>query len=207
VRHIVGDTANAAVARRIAERAVVLVKDSLRAVPLRAPRGRVLSVTYARRSDLGAGVAFNAEVRRQFATLRQEYVSADDPEPNYSRILAAADSADVTIVGSYVNITSESATAGAPRAFIDFVRALQARGARPVIVTLGTPYLLQQVPDVPAYMIAWGPAPVSQQAAARALLGSIPITARLPIRIPPVAAIGAGERREASSTPRTSGAP
>jgi beta-N-acetylhexosaminidase len=205
VRHIVGNTANAAVARRIAERAVVLVKDSLRAVPLRAPRGRVLSVTYARRSDLGAGVAFNAEMRRQFATLRQEYVSADDPEPSYSRILAAADSADVTIVGSYVNITSESATAGAPRAFIDFVRALQMRGARPVVVTLGTPYLLQQVPDVPAYMIARGPAPVSQHAAARALLGSIAITARLPIRIPPVAEIGAGERREVSSMPRASG--
>jgi beta-N-acetylhexosaminidase len=65
VRAVVGDTAHAAVARRIAERGVVLVKDSLRMIPLTPRRTtRVLSVTYARRADLGAGVAFNASDRR-----------------------------------------------------------------------------------------------------------------------------------------------
>ena len=201
VRRIVGDTANATVARTIAERSIVLVKDSLRAVPIRAARGRVLSITYARRTELGAGVAFNAELRRRFPSLRQEYVSADDPAPGYARILAAADSVDATIVASYVNITSESATAGAPRAFVEFVHALDSRDARPLVISFGTPYLLQQIPAVPAYMIAWGPSLVSQQAAARALLGSIPITARLPIRIPPLAAMGAGERRAAVDAP------
>jgi beta-N-acetylhexosaminidase len=213
VRAIVGDTSHVAVARRVAERSLVLVKDSLRQVPIAPARGRpVLSITYARRSDLGAGVTFNAELRRLLAPpravgdspyetrtdidpVRSEYMSADDPAPDFSRLLRAADSASVTIVGSYVNIGSTTATAGAPGAFLEFVRELTTRGVRPIIVAHGSPYLLQQVPQVPAYLVAWGPNSASQGAAARGLLGAIPIGGKLPIRIPPVAAIGAGETR------------
>jgi len=45
-------------------------------------------------------------------------------------------------------------------------------------------------------MIAWGSSQVSQQAAARALLGSNAITGTLPISLPPFASFGGGERRE-----------
>ena len=101
-------------------------------------------------------------------------------------------------MSSYVNISSTTATAGAPRAFIEFVEKLQAKRARVVLVSFGTPYLLQQVPGVSAYAIAWGPSLASQQAAARALLGANAITGRLPISIPPFARFGDGEQRAAT---------
>jgi beta-N-acetylhexosaminidase len=196
VRAVVGDTAHSALARRVAERGIVLVKDSLRLVPLPARRGtRVLSITYARRADLGAGVGFNGEMRRGYDSLRTEFVSADDVGPNFERLLSLADSSDVTVVGSYVNISSTTATTGAPRAFVEFVAALQARNVRSVLVSFGTPYLLQQTPWVPAYMIGWGSSQASQQAAARALLGFNAISGRLPISLPPFATLGGGESR------------
>jgi beta-N-acetylhexosaminidase len=196
VRAIVGDTSHAALARRVAERGVVLVKDSLRTVPLTARRpSRVLSLTYARRADLGAGSGFNAEMRRSYDSLRTEFMSSEDPAPDFRRVLAIADSVDVVLVSSYVNISSTTATAGAPRAFVEFLAMLQARNARTVLISFGTPYLLQQAPSVASYMIAWGPSQASQQAAARALLGSIPITGKLPISIPPYARFGDGEER------------
>ena len=199
VRAIVGDTAHLALARHVAERGVVLVKDSLRSVPVAASRtARVLSVTYARRAELGAGVAFNAEMRHGFDSLRTEFVSADEATPDFERLLHVADSSDVTVVSSYVNISSTTAMAGAPRAFVDFVARLVARGTRPILVSFGTPYLLQQAPSVPAYLIAWGPSQVSQQAAARGLLGSNPISGTLPISIPPFAVFGGGETRAAT---------
>ena len=199
VRATVGDTANAAVARRVAERGIVLVKDSLRSVPLADRRSlRVTSITYGRRADLGAGVAFNAELRRGYDAVRTEFVSSDDAAPDFQRLLRIADSADVVVVGSYVNISSTSATAGAPRAFLDFVAQLRARNARMVLVSFGTPYLLQQVPSASTYMIAWGPSQASQQAAARALLGVSAITGKLPIGLPPLASFGDGESRAAT---------
>jgi beta-N-acetylhexosaminidase len=199
VRAIVGDTSHAALARQVAERGVVLVKDSLRTVPLTARRpSRVLSLTYARRADLGAGSGFTAEMRRSYDSLRTEFVSSEDPAPDFRRLLAIADSVDVVLVSSYVNISSTTATAGAPRAFVDFVSMLQSRNARTVLISFGTPYLLQQAPSVASYMIAWGSSQASQQAAARALLGSIPITGKLPISIPPYARFGDGEERRST---------
>jgi beta-N-acetylhexosaminidase len=78
---------------------------------------------------------------------------------------------------------------------VEFVNGLARRRARPILVSFGNPYLLEQVRAVPAYLVGWGGFPVSQQAAARALLGSAPIAGRLPIAIPPVAPLGAGLRR------------
>ena len=196
VRVVVGDTTHTAVARRVAERGIVLVKDSLRLIPFVAARApRVLSLTYARRADLGAGVTFNAELLRTFASMRTEFVSSDDVAPNFERLLTLADSVDVVVVGSYVNISSTTASAGAPRAFVDFMRLLQARHPRSALISFGTPYLLQQTPSIGSYVIAWGPSHASQQAAARAVLGSVAITGRLPISVPPFARYGDGEQR------------
>ncbi len=198
VRRVVGSDANNAVANLIAERAFVLAKDSLDLVPLGRGirRPRVLSVTYSRRAELSAGVAFNAELRGGVATLRTMYVNADEAETNYEPILREAASADVVIVGSYVNITSETATADAPRDFVKFLDTLRLRGARIVLVSFGSPYVLQQTPAVEAYAIAWGGSNASQRAAARAIVGSRAITATLPISIPPLLPIRAGLRRD-----------
>jgi beta-N-acetylhexosaminidase len=208
VRAVVGDSSHEAVAQLAAERSITLVKDSLRQLPLgRFTRGaRVLSVTYSRRPDLAAGVTFDSELRRQFPTLRSEFVDAASPVFDLQRILQVADSADIVIVGSYVSHSWSATTVAAPRAFVDFVEELRRRGRPPVVVAFGNPYLLQQIPEVAAYVVAWGGFPVSQRAAARALLGAAPIGGRLPISIPPVAHRGAGESRPALQRAAAQGA-
>ena len=70
-----------------------------------------------------------------------------------------------------------------------------------VAVSLGSPYLISAYPGVPAYLLAWGGAPVSQKAAADALLGETAISGRLPISIPPMFKTGEGIDR-AVTTPR-----
>ncbi len=196
VRERVGGAEHSSIAASLASRSVTLVKDSLRQVPLTGTRStRVLSITLAPRADLGAGAVFNAELRATFPLLRTEYVNADSRDDAWQRLLRAADSADVVVVAPYVGHRWDATTVDAPRAFAGFLRALVERGKNPVVVAMGNPYLLQQVPDVPAYLIGWGGFPVSQRAAVRALLGREPITGRLPIEIAPYG-VGHGlERR------------
>jgi beta-N-acetylhexosaminidase len=195
-RAVVGDSSHQAVAATIAARSITLVKDSLNRVPFGAGgrSARVLSVTVARRADLAAGGAFNAELRRGVRSVRAELIVADDAGANFARLLAAADSVDVVIVSSYMAQSWDALTASAPREFVAFIDGLIARGARPVVVAFGNPYLLREIPRVPTYLIGWGGTAVAQQAAARALLGQSPITGRLPITIPPMASLGAGSR-------------
>jgi hypothetical protein len=61
-----------------------------------------------------------------------------------------------------------------------------------VLVSLGSPYLLNQTPAVKSYVIAWSGVRAAERAAGRALLGWSPIRGRLPIRIPPAYPIGYG---------------
>ena len=210
-RRIIGDSAHAASARTAAERSITLVRDNFDAVPLKrtvqlkGKRGsratRVLSITVARRTDLSAGGAFNAELRRVFPGLRTEFVDSDDPAGKYALLARTADSVDAIIIGSYVSHKWDVATASAPVEFVRFVEKLNSRKKRPIVVALGNPYLLQQIPKVPAYLVAWGGFPVSQGAAARALVGATEISGRLPISIPPVVPRGAGLDRKGPSAP------
>jgi beta-N-acetylhexosaminidase len=195
VRSLVGDSSHSEVARTIAEKSITLVKDSLAEIPLAQKEARILSVTLARRADLSAGNAFNAELRKGLPNLQTEFVAMEDAALNFPGLAAAADSADVTIVGSYVGQSWDASTANAPLAFANFLQTLVQRGRKPIVVAFGNPYLLQQLPMVGTYLIAWGGSPVSQVAAARAMLGVSPISGHLPVSIPPYANRGTGIQR------------
>src|SRR4051812_4603977 len=95
LRFQVGDSSNLQIARTIAEKSITLVKDSLREVPIANRNAKVLSITLARRADLPAGNAFNAELRAALPNLRTEFMATEDAPLNFPRLIAAADSADV----------------------------------------------------------------------------------------------------------------
>jgi beta-N-acetylhexosaminidase len=203
VRVLVADTSNLAVAQLAAQRSITLAKDSLRLVPIAGSGGtsapRIFSVTIANRTDLPAGATFNGELRRLVPSVRTEIIYPDDPTPNFGRLLSLADSADVAIVSSYLSTTTTTSTPNAPEPLAQFIRDLAQRRPRTIVVSFGNPYFLQQVPSISTYVVAWGGFPVSQTAAARALLGVAPIGGKLPISIPPLLKFGAGEQRAATA--------
>ena len=172
VRAVVGDTANLAVAALAARKSITLAKDSLGLVPL-ARRGarvqRTLSITIATRTDLPAGSAFNAELRRVDPGLKTELLYPDDSSPNFSRLFALADSSDVVLVSSYLSTGTSVSNASAPVPIARFIRELVERHPRTILVAFGNPYLLQQIPSVSTYVVAWGGFPVSQTAAGRSV--------------------------------------
>jgi beta-N-acetylhexosaminidase len=78
----------------------------------------------------------------------------------------------------------------------DHITGLRKAGSRERLATFSNPYIDAELPPTDAYLIAWGGLPVSQRAAARAVLGLAPITGQLPITIPSVAPYGAGLQRQ-----------
>lgn len=196
IPRLVGDSSKLTLARTIAEKSITLVRDSLKQIPLaESPSLRVLSITVASKTDLGAGLAFNAGLRTRYPALRSEFIATQDPGVNYDRMRAAADSADVTIVSSYVGQIWDATSLSVPGAFTGLINGLIAGSHRPIIVSFGNPYLLQQLPGISAYLVAWGGAPASQTAAARALAGEDAISGHLPISIPPYVSRGTGLQR------------
>ncbi|HXC24438.1 MAG TPA: glycoside hydrolase family 3 N-terminal domain-containing protein [Gemmatimonadaceae bacterium] len=193
LRLVVGDSANVAVAQTVADRSITVLRDSLHLLPIApASTPKILSITIAHRADLAAGTTFDAELRHTAPALHTEFIDADDPAPNYPRLSTLADSADLTIISSYVGQSWNALTANAPQAFAEWVTHVTAGHHRVIVAAFGNPYLLQQIPTVPEYVIAWGGAPVSQLAAASALTGAIPVVGHSPISIPPLVHRGAG---------------
>ena len=141
--------------------------------------------------DLAAGVTFDAELKRWFGGLRSEYADADDAAPNYARLLSLSDSADVIRIGPYIAQNYLATTLNVPPQFAQFVEELVKRGRHPFVVAWGIRISCSRSP-CSRYIVGWAGFPQSQFAAARAVLGSARVSGRLPIPIPPYAALGAG---------------
>ncbi|MDQ6613025.1 MAG: glycoside hydrolase family 3 C-terminal domain-containing protein, partial [Gemmatimonadota bacterium] len=222
LRNIIGVDANMKPARDAAERAITLVKDSLNLVPLgqRPAKSRIVSISVAARAELSAGIAFNAELKSRFTellalNLTPEVVfdataggaaggtSAYRASPTPALLAGAvqnalniANGAEVAIVSSYLGASSTTATMDATIGLADLITGLQKAGTKVVLVSFANPYLSMGLPSTEAHLIAWSASPLSQRAAARAILGRTSITGKLPITIPGVAPYGAGIIRE-----------
>ena len=205
VDEVVGVRAHTELARTVAERSVTLARDRDQLVPLTGA-SRVLVLNYAEANDPVAGRTF---VRALAAAVSVDAarVDARTDSATWTELRARADSADLVIAAARVTPREYSGTVEAEGGFAGFVESL-ARAGKPVIaVSFGSPYLLDSFPSVPAYLLAWGGVDASQKAAARALLGEIPIQGRLPISLPPHHEAGTGIMRPGPPTARGSDAP
>ncbi|CAN5260393.1 hypothetical protein BH23GEM2_BH23GEM2_21800 [soil metagenome] len=198
VTRVVNVPENAAVAREMAERSIVLARDRRESVPLPASVRQVLSVTYADQADLVAGRTFDQQLRRAGFEVISVRVDDRTTAAEYEQLRERANSANAVVTSAYVyprDYRGNVATAGG---FSEFVQRLASVAKPVVVVSLGSPYLLNAFPDAPAYLLGWGGAPVSQTAAARALAGFSPIGGKLPVSLPPHHALGEGLERAAT---------
>jgi len=216
----VGVAANVASARAAAEKAITLVYDSVNLVPFRMPaQSRVVSISVTPRVDLSAGRTFDAELKSAYPQLLSLTLSPEvvfdntagaaaggtgayraNPEPallpaSVENAVNIARGADLVIVSSYIGASTNTATMAPTRGLPDLIDGLRRAGTKVVLVSFLNPYLALGLPRTDAHLIAWSPWTMSQRAAARALLGRIPIGGQLPITLPGIAPYGAGLRR------------
>ena len=204
VGRAVGIPAHTEIADRIAERSITLAQDRMSLVPLADDSTRkVFAITYADGSDLVAGRTFNSVIGGRNRGMEMARVDERTTELEYATLKSRADSASLLLISVYVSPREFAATIGTQQAFSRFVEGMALSGKPIIVISFGSPYLLSAFPSVSSYMIAWGGAPVSQRAAALAVLGFRGISGRLPISLPPNIPFGAGLDR----SPARSGSP
>ena len=184
------------IAEEVAARSITLAQDKMNVVPLaRDSTKRILIITYADPSDLVAGREFNSVVRERLPTAITIRVDSRTSDSEYTSLGALADSAGLIVVSAYVSPREFAGTVGAQAAFSQFVEKTALSGKPIIVLSFGSPYLLSAFPSVSSYLLAWGGSPISQRAAALALLGEREINGRLPISLPPALPLGAGIHR------------
>jgi beta-N-acetylhexosaminidase len=184
------------IAEEVAARSITLAQDKMNVVPLaRDSTKRILIITYADASDLVAGREFNSVVRERLPAATTIRVDSRTSDSEYTSLGALADSAGLIVVSAYVSPREFAGTVGAQAAFSQFVEKTALSGKPIIVLSFGSPYLLSAFPSVSSYLLAWGGSPISQRAAALALLGEREINGRLPISLPPALLLGAGIHR------------
>lgn len=197
VERVVGSPEHARVAQEVARRSLVLARDRGNLVPLKPDVQRVLSITYSDVASGGAGRVFDRVLEQSGLAVTSARVTGNTSAAALSALAARAEAADVVIVSAYVQPREYRGTVEASGGISTLVERLAAAGKPVIAVSFGSPYVVRAFPSVPAYLLAWGGIGISQNAAAQALLGDIPITGTLPVSIPPDLPLGTGIQRAA----------
>ena len=193
IGQVVGIPAHTQVAAEIAERSITLLHNGGNLLPLLGTRSaRVMSVSFRRTSDVLAGRYFNTRLRQTYPRLTTAGLDVDSGPALYEDLLRQARQQALVILSTYVTAVSYSGSLALPEEVVDFAGQLSEIGVPHIVISFGNPYLITELPDVRAYMLAWSGSEVSQTAAAQALFGEIEISGRVPTRIPPLYEIGDG---------------
>ncbi len=179
-------------ANDVAVRSLTLVRDvGGRLHALRARRRRVALIAYADEANGSVGQFLTDLLRQGGDTVEYFRLWPMSGTLSYDTARTTIARAPATVFVANVRPISSKGNIALPDSLAQLITVTDA--ARPtVVVSLGSPYLLNQTPTVRSYLIAWSGVHASERAVALALLGRVPIAGHLPARIPPDYPLGWG---------------
>jgi beta-N-acetylhexosaminidase len=214
VNATVGLPDNAALAQKIADDALTVVRENLnesrRILPL--PESTAASSQYAYHSSPAAGnrllvLVFTddargdngrrlvREVRARVPDARVIYVDELLASVLAPHVLEAVVNAERVIAAVYVTPSggrTAGTEAGSPALehgpATVLANVIKAANDKTVVVALGSPYIITQYPAIQNYVCTFSNAPVSEVSAAKFLFGEMPARGNLPVTIPGIAA-------------------
>jgi len=192
IMQVVGSRRFQDAANDLAVRSLTLVRDiGGRLHALRAHPGRLALIAYADEANGTVGQFLTDLLRQGGDTVEYFRLWPMSGTLSYDSARAVIARAPATVFVANVRPIAWRGNIALPDSLAQLITATD--GMRPtVLVSLGSPYLLNQTPSVHCYLIAWSGVRAAERAVALALLGKVPITGHLPIRIPPEYPIGFG---------------
>lgn len=85
------------------------------------------------------------------------------------------------VIGVYFRPRAFQAKKGLPDHLVKRITASLKQDPEAIVVSFGSPYLLEQLPDVKHFVCAWSECEASQRAAAWAVQGKIPFRGKMPV--------------------------
>jgi beta-glucosidase-like glycosyl hydrolase len=203
IDRVVSSDAAIKLAREIAEHAITLVRDERRLLPASNLHAgaRIFNLAITNGEDrLWVANPFAGALGSGGRKIEVAVLDERSTEKEVDKVLDKAKDADLVVVSMYGRVRTGQSNSGAlPEAGTRALKKLIERKNPLVGISFGNPYLLQSFPDLKTYMVAYGDMPSLQRAAARALLGEIDITGKLPITLPSLYARGTGIQLKAQT--------
>jgi len=197
----VGGRAHDAIAEEAFTRAITLVKDDRRHVPLTAPRDAPILYLSVLDYPSGWQIAapsrtFIPELKKRWPQVTSIEVSDHTPLSELDLVRAVAPRYTAVIASVFVRSTSGSGrldlAAELVRLLKDLVRITDRANVPLVTVFFGNPYTASFVPELPAMLLTYDFYDQAERAAVRAIAGEARVSGRLPITLSPQLRAGFG---------------
>ena len=182
-------------AREIAEHALTLVRNDDKLLPLKLKSdARIFNLAITNGDDrLWISNTFVSAMTRGGREMETVVLDDRSSEEEVKKALEKAKRADIVIASLYGRVrTGQARSVGLPEPGEKALSALIKSKTPLVGISFGNPYLLQSFPQLRTYLVAYGDMTSLQQATARALMGEIDVTGKLPITLPGLYPRGTG---------------
>lgn len=183
------------IVRQIAAASMTLVRDRDQLVPLAPGVRNIAHLNYSTAQDRFNPRTFTAALRNSGRTVEEIAVHDRMSESALAGVRERAARADLVVISFNLVPREYRGEMAISRPFAQFTESLIRSGSPVLVVSFGTPYLLDAFPSLSTYLLAWSGSVDPQRAAAEALLGRSAIGGRLPISLPPHHGFGEGVTR------------
>ena len=178
-------------AQSVADRAFTIVKDEKHLFPMPASEGSCV-VVMSEGDFSTRGQIFVHALQSKAGPLTVYVAHASMPESLLADFATDVTHCKQVYVAAFITVGANRGNVALQGGFGGFLKSLIAGPAPVALISFGSPYLLRDFPEVAAYATTFSVASTSELAAAKAVLGEMAVTGKLPVSIPPVAKIGDG---------------
>ncbi len=171
-------------AETIADNSITVVKDSRNVLPIRK-RDNILHIIVENKKYALSGETFSEKLYKAFGA-QSLRLDIDAGAADYQNAAEKARYASGVIISTYVEVLTGAKSLELNDRQQDFINKLTQTlpPERPlVLISFGTPYLISQIPDIPAYICTYSSSEFSENAAVRLLEGKIEPTGKLPVSL------------------------
>ncbi len=178
-------------AQNVANRAFTLVKDEKHLFPMPAGEGSCL-VVLSEGEFSTRGQALVQALKPGSSTFKLYVVHSSMPETLLAGFASDIAHCKQVYVAAFITVAANRGSVALEGYLNTFLKTVAAGPAPVALISLGNPYLLRDFPEVSAYAATFSTAITSEVATAKAMLGEIAISGKLPVSIPPIAKLGDG---------------
>lgn len=186
------DPAFGKLAQEVADRAVTLVRDDKHLFPIPTSAEGSCLVVMSEGLFSQHGQTLVRILEQRIPQLKTYITHPSTPVDELTAIATGTGQCKQIYVAAFVTVAAYRGSLGLEGGLNAFMNAI-VHGPVPVaLVSLGNPYLLRDFPNVAAYAATFSTTVTSEEAAAKAMLGDIPITGKMPVSIPGISKVGDG---------------
>lgn len=185
LQQIIGNPKNKQIAQSIAEKTITLVKDETQSIPIVAKSTtKIVHITLSEDDRIETiRRSLERKIKLRVPNVECKIMDSRTNAEEISEIIQSVRNADICVISAVMRIHMNKGSAVISETLANQVRKIISTGKPTIVMTYGSPYLLNQISEIPTYLCAYGYGDASLEAGVRAIFGECDISASLPVEL------------------------